>query len=175
MKHICLIFSFVAIVSCSHIAKDKSDNITLKTRVIRTYDSTCYPYLYRDSTQHHMFDIVISLINHTNSQKSFWLMTCSRWENFIVNNDYIDIVPVGCDANFPYPFTLNINDSLIWKTKIIKFESTRYQTVRTTRFGLIFLDGTKYKRGDDFNEIMGNKFNHDRIIWSNPLFLNENK
>ena len=67
-----------------------------------------------------------------------------------------------------------INDSLVYKVTIAKQDYTMYQTIQTTKFGFIYIDSLRCNGFDNsFDRIIGDKSQHDKIFWSNPLYLNE--
>jgi hypothetical protein len=151
-------------------SNDSISDIILVARLKRSYDSTIF---YEDSVPHRTFDISISIVNKSKSKISFWMMYCSWYESFLLNNDYIGLCGWNCDANFPMLRSLNPNDSLILKTSVYRRESTLHQNILTTKFGFIYLDSSRYQSHDDWYKVMGDKSKWDNIIWSNPLYLRD--
>ena len=170
MRKFLFIMILSSIISCINVRKDDKPVIIVKANVIRSYDS-----VFSDNKKHKIFDINLSLTNKANKPASFWMMTCSWQENFLISNDYIYFISRGCDSNSPWPKHLNPNDSFTYKASVAKFDSTPYQTIKTTRFGLIFIDTIKCKYPGDYDDIIGDKSNWTNIIWSNPLYLNNFK
>jgi len=146
--------------------------MVVKANIIRTYDSI---YDYRDTVILKTFDIKLSITNKSVKPVSFWMMTCSWEDNFIINNDYLNFIGKGCDRNFPTTRHLNPNDSLIFIANVRKSNSSRYQSVEASKFGFVFIDSIRCAKIDDYNNIIGDKSNQDKIIWSNPLYLNDKK
>lgn len=163
-----MIFSFI--ISCVNHRKDYKPIIIVRANVIRSYDS-----VFNDNVKHKTFDINLSITNKTGKPVSFWMMTCSWQENFILNNDYVHFISHGCDTNSPRPYHLSTNDNYSYKTSVVKLDFTHYQRIKTTRFGLIYIDTIKCKDPNDFRDIIGDKSKQANIIWSNPLYLNNFK
>jgi hypothetical protein len=103
------------------------------------------------------------------------MMNCSWEESFIINNDYLNFNGEECDRNYTKTCHLNPNDSLIFITSVRKFDASRYRVVETSKFGFIFIDSTRCAGPRDYLNIIGDKSKHDKIIWSNPLYLNESE
>jgi hypothetical protein len=156
------------ISSCISRGPNINPNISVNSRLIRSYDSL---FKDQDSVERKTYDISLSIINRSPRPVSFWMMTCSREDNIIINNDYMFFRYPTCTRNFPKLHTLNINDSLVWRVTIYKYFPTEYFTVSTTRFGLIYIDSTQCKSASDFKNFIGDKYYHDIIFWSNPLNL----
>jgi hypothetical protein len=172
MRYFIYIFILVFSISCINIKNKENPNITVNATLIRTYDTICN---YKPDTKQTTFDINISIKNNSNKPISFWIMTCSWMKNFIVNNDYIGINWVDCDSNFPKVRQLKPNDNIVFKTSCIKYNTTTNPNIKTTKFGFIFIEKNKCQEMHDFDEIIGDKSQHEIIIWSNPLYLNKNK
>jgi hypothetical protein len=169
MKKIILFLMFLSTISCVNNSHDNYPNINIATSVIRSYDT-----YYHDSIKMKTYDIKLSIINRSNYPIAFWIMSCSWEDDFIINNDYVYFKGRNCNANFPWIRHLNPNDSLIL-TPTVWESYTEYQPVKTTKFGLIYIDSAKYKHGQDFNEIIMDKSKYDHIIWSDPLYLSAPK
>lgn len=160
------------VVSCKNGIQEDYPDITVNARLIRSYDSV---YHYQDTIKLKTFDIRLSIINKSTKPVSFWMMTCSWQENFIINNDYLSFNGEPCDSNIPKIRHLNPNDSLTYKTSFSKHNFSRYQTTETSKFGLIFIDSTKCADINDYLNIIGDKSKQNKTIWSNPLYLNDRK
>ncbi len=185
MKQFIFILIAILTISCNHTkpnpyryidnsrtnwSADSICSVLLIARLSRTYDST---FLYEDSISHRTFDISISIVNNSNSHVSFWMMYCSWYENILINNDYIRLCAWNCDANFPMRRSLNPNDSLVLKTSVYRRESTLHQNIMTTKFGLIYIDSSRFQSPNGWDKVIGDKSKWDKIIWSNPLYLRD--
>ena len=170
MRYTILVLILTFIFSCDNDKKKENYNerIIINARIVGNDILTCH-----DSVKRKTFDINLSIINKSIKPISFYLMSCSWEDNFIVNNDYIDFKGHSCDKNFPRLNHLKSNDSIVLKTTVIKYEMTRYQNIVTTKFGLVFIDTSSCKSPMNFDEIIGDKSKHDKIIWSNALNLND--
>jgi hypothetical protein len=156
-----IIYIFV-IFFCASCDKSKSD-FTIKARLVHTYDST-----FADNTKKTILQIDLSLINNSKNVLSFWTMSCSWTDNWLINTDNYSFMSRGCDRNFPMKVKIEPNDSIVYHS-MITTQDTKFKNFDTTRFGLIFIDTVKCKSENDFLNILGDRSNHDNIIWSNPL------
>jgi hypothetical protein len=170
MRKLLFIMILSSIISCVNDRKDDKPIILVRANVIRSYDS-----VLSDNIKHKTFDIKLSITNKMDKPVSFWMMTCSWQENFLISNDYIYFIGSVCDTNSLWPRHLHPDDSFTYKTSVAKFNSTPYQTIKTTRFGLIYIDTLKCKYPGDYRDIIGDKSQWANIIWSNPLYLNNFK
>jgi hypothetical protein len=170
MRIVSYILILSLLISC-HINKQYDNpNILVNASLIRSYDSIGY----RDTIKRKTFDVKISLINKSDKPVSFWIMTSSWFDNFLINNDYMHYVSGPINHNFPTIRHLNPNDSFVYKVSIVKQDNTMYQTIQTTKFGFIFIDSLRCQRfNNTFESIIGDKSQHDKVFWSNPLYLNE--
>jgi hypothetical protein len=173
MRYILYIVIFIFILSCDK-CKEYSDSpdIDIKARVIRSYDTILSP----DTLKHKAFEINISLINKSVDPVTFWIMTSSWIENFIINNDYVQFILGDYHGNYPYKPSLKSNDSLVFNTSvIISYDNTIGGAVKTTKFGFIYIDTDWHKKTDNYHEIIWDKSEYDKIYWSNALYLKDIK
>jgi len=163
MKYFFYFLILVFLISCSGNNKPGDNpNLAVKASLLRSYNNKTY-------------DIKLSITNISDKPVSFWMMNGSWFENFIINNDYIQfLITEGIDHNFPVKRHLNPRDSLLFKVSILKIDFTRYQTIKTTKFGFILIDSTKCSNDHEFRDCIGDKSKH-KIFWSNPLYLNDRK
>ena len=171
-KSICftLLAFLIACNTAKHPQSQSISNIELQTRLIKSYDSTM---IFQDSIKHKIFDVIISIINRSDTSISFWVMSSSWFDNFMINNDYIEFISGPINHNFPIKVSIEPHDSIVGCVSLIRYEQTRYQTINTTRFGFILIDTTMCQKDYDFDSIIGDKSKHDKVIWSNPLYLNK--
>jgi len=166
MKNLIIICILFLTTSCNYHKSDDKPNIEIKATLVRTYDSTD-----NNSTKHRYFDVKIDLKNNSNKQIIFWLMTCSWYDNFKVNNDYIGICIWECDGNYLHKVSLSPNFSKTFKCSLLKYKNISTKSSNYTKLGLIYIDSHKYSKYDEANEILLCKTKQDSIIWSNPLYL----
>jgi len=152
-------------------SNDSIKNVTISVRLKQAYDSI---YLHQDSISRRTYDISIAIFNLSNTTVAFWMMTCSWHDNFLINNDYICFCSWGCDKNFPTLIKLKPNYSLVLKASVCKWPNDPRPNNSTTRFGLNYIDSIKCKNYNEYNETMSDLSKWDRIIWSNPLYLQDN-
>jgi hypothetical protein len=62
-------------------------------------------------------------------------------------------------------------DGVAIKIMVLKYNISRSQTIKSTQFGLIYIDSICCKNTNDYNNIIGDKSQQNKIIWSNPLYL----
>ena len=173
MRNIFYILIFYSIISCQNNKRFDNPNIIINARLIRSYDSI---YIHQDSMKRETFDVKISIINKSDTPVSFWIMSSSWFDNFIINNDYMHFISGPINHNYPRTRHLNPYDSLVYKASIVKHDFTMYQTIQTTKFGFIFIDSVRCHGFDNtFDDIIGDKSQQDKIYWSNPLYLNKRK
>ena len=164
------LFTLILFISFSCISKAPVINpqIILNARLIRSYDTL---FKDQDSIKRKTYDIQLSIINNSSGPISFWMMNCSWEDNILINNDYMSFRSQSCTRNFPELFILKVNDTIFRKVTISNFYPTLSFLVPSTRFGLIYFDSTKIKHDRDFLNLLRDKYYHDKIFWSNPLYL----
>jgi len=172
MRFLLYISILTCLFSCGIDKPKIVSEVDLNVNILRSFDTLI---VYRDTSLHKAFEIEFSILNKTSSSLSFWLMTCSWDENFIINNDYIRFIGWNCDANYPEIKRLKPYEQLTLRARVLKNDFTRYQYIETTRFGIIFIDASLHKYLDDYENIIGDKSKHEKIIWSNSLDLNQIK
>lgn len=134
------------------------------------------------------YDVLIRLRNNSTDTVRIWLMKCSWYDNFIINNNYISFYSPGCDGNYPRIVTINPADSFLLNSTLKRDlawdnpcgNCVPYgpvglpygSKVKTTRVGLIFVDGNAKLSLDDYENITLDK-SRWTIIWSNPIELNK--
>lgn len=138
-----------------------------------------------DSIIEHYYDITIDIENVGEKDLYIWMMSCSWYNNFKINNNYIYFYnPKGCDSNIPElkkiesKSKITINGTF---RKNIKFDypeknSIYGKQVELTKIGLIIIDDM-YKPDQnkflDYFLYMEDK-SKQKLIWSNGINLLEN-
>jgi hypothetical protein len=167
MKGIFAILLLLTIMSCSNNKATLTYYPVVHASFICAKDSTDKNNLRNQQ----LIKIRISIVNITKYRVSFWMMSCSKEDNFIINTDYFRFYSYGCDSNYPDLIKINPNDSLIWNTNIIKSSPFIHPFVKDTRFGLIYIDSLKCQDMHQYLYMTRDKFYQDKIIWSNALNL----
>lgn len=108
-----LLIAFSFIISFSHCIQPKQENHNLTVQINNV------SRLKKDTLKeigNIYYSIDFDLINHTDSTIHFWMMTCSKINNFIFNvkNVYV-ITPYPCDSNFPAVRTIERNQNMNFK------------------------------------------------------------
>jgi hypothetical protein len=139
-----------------------------------------------DSIIEHYYDITIDIENVGEKDLYIWMMSCSWYNNFKINNNYIYFYNPkgGCDSNIPElkkiesKSKITINGTF---RKNIKFDypeknSIYGKQVELTKIGLIIIDDM-YKPDQnkflDYFLYMEDK-SKQKLIWSNGINLLEN-
>ena len=172
MRYIAFFLILAFMISCKNDKPKNIPEVIVQAKLLRSYDTL---NINIDTTLHKAFDVEISIINKSSKPVSFWMMTCSWDENFLINNDYIRFIGWDCDGNFPTTKDIKPYGRIVLNASIFKNNFSRYITINSTKFGLIFIDTTSCKNIDDYNNIIGDKSKQNKIIWSNPLYLNDGK
>jgi hypothetical protein len=170
MKHFIYIAIMLSIFACDRY-RAVENNIFIHSSMIRSYDTISRG----DTGRQKRFDIRLSIVNKSNKEISFWIMSCSWHDNFIVNNDYVYLRGTECDSNFPETIKLKSNDSIVHNGTVIIRNHTWGRTVETTKFGFIYINSDSCKDYQNYLEIIKDRSKQKSIIWSNPLYLNEKK
>lgn len=192
------IFLLLLILFSSQFLIAQSDfnkAIKVEINLVRKYDSVIHKDFLRyeiekeqnvinsDSVKVKYFDISIDVINTSSKPIYLWFMHCSWFDNFEINNDYMNFDGWGCDKNNPHVKEIKAGDKLNFKIALnqcIKFDYPSNGTiygpqVEYTKLGLIVI-------GDIYQKESINVFDYDLymndkskriIIWSNPLKLLE--
>jgi hypothetical protein len=128
-----------------------------------------------DSVKQKYYDVTIEIKNTDVKPTSIWLMKCSWWRNFLVNNDYISIKEWGCDGNFPTLVKFNQGERKIYQATLVKSIKFDYpcedciygRQVEATKLGLIIINESA-EHG--YFLAMEDKSKW-KIVWSNSLKL----
>ncbi len=169
-KHLFYVSLLMVLGACSHEKQYRTPDVIVRATVKRIYTSTL-----NDSVERKSFEVNLSVINRSKHPVAFWTMSCSWYENFLINNDYVDMCTWDCDDNLPVIRHVKPKDSLVYKTTVIRYDESRFRNVESTRFGFIFIDSAWCKSHEDFENILGDRSNQSIIFWSNPLFLNDSR
>jgi hypothetical protein len=129
----------------------------------------------QDSTKHKIFKVNLSLINNSKETISFWTMSCSWQDNWLINTNYYYFYSKGCDNNGPKEVQIKPKDSCIYKAIVISDTPDGFGYIDVTRFGFIYIDTIQCKSWDDFPNIIGDKSLWKTIIWSNPIYFEKYK
>ncbi len=138
------------------------------------------------SVRQKRYDVIISLLNNSPNEISFWIMNGYWLDNFQLSNEYINFYFVDpIDHNSPYLRKIQPNDIVTFKTSLSR--SIRYDNpakdeigskyngglVPETKIGFLFISGNDCKDGLEYFTIMRDKSKWNEILWSNPLYLNK--
>lgn len=128
----------------------------------------------------HYYDIAIEIKNTSNQDIHLWMMTCSWFDNFEINNDYIYYDFPGCDANFSILNSIKANETVTFKATLFKDIKFDYPCqycvygpqVALTKVGLIIIDDLYQPSSGilDYTINMEDKSKH-KIVWSNGINL----
>jgi hypothetical protein len=188
MKIGILIIALILSATTTYSQTDSICPLTMSVKLEKTYQVKYQNtkllkkrYAYKgDSLSQTLYDIQISLNNISKKPVFFWLMSCSWWDNFLVNNNYISFEYLGCDSNFPDLIEIKPGETKtlsVTASKSLKFDYDKnlgnWPQVPTTKLGLITIANL-------YEPTQGNVFGYSlsmedksswKIIWSNPLYL----
>jgi hypothetical protein len=187
MKNICIILILITALSCrdkkfTSDLKDLTLNISLLKAYYLPYKGQINYETANDSITEKIFHVRTSLINNSDKEYSLWMMKCSWWNNFMINNYYINFADsIGCDGNFPIQISLRTHDSIIFNTRLsrdIQVDNPCKNCigffgneVKATRLGFIVIESDTCPDYHQYFEILHDRSRWDKIIWSNPLYL----
>jgi hypothetical protein len=172
MKRLKLFTILFVLTSCNNVTYESKPKIIVNARVIIPNDKSFQPLIKDPNTlKDTSYHIKLSILNKSDIPVSFWMMSCSWEEDFLINNDYFEFIDRPCDNNVPIIKHVRTNDSIILQTTIVRINGTRYQNVLSTKFGFIYIDSLDCKDRSSFMTIIGDKSKHVKIFWSNELTL----
>ena len=122
------------------------------------------------SCQVNYYNNLVKIIVHNNSntEKSFWMMSCSWQESFICDKEDITFCPRECDSNVPIEIKLSPNQKITFNGALKQLESNSQS--RVFRIGLILMDEKDYY---DLNKKSNPKYKQSqRTYWSNSVPIN---
>jgi hypothetical protein len=183
-------FSFIALFVFANICYSQTDStcpLTVFVKLEKKYqiklsskdfDKDIYA-ITGDSLLQTKYDIQINLTNTSKRTVFISLMTCSWLDNFLVNNNYIELEGQNCDNNFAEAVEFKSGETkkyftTIWRSLKFDFaEKGRFSKVPTTKLGLITIGSlfeSKLDYAGGYYLAMEDK-SCWKIIWSNPLYL----
>lgn len=172
MKRLGLYSLLTLFANCYSNPKDSNDNnqIPLKVNfyIERKYDSLLSTVNHEPYTT---YDIGISIINRSDSIKSFWIMKCAWHENFIISDNYYSFLQPECNGNYPTVKSIQPQDSLTFKTTIFSRTISAFPTSDSIKLGFILLDEKYCNTYDDYLRIMRDKSLHTNVLWSDKIGL----
>jgi hypothetical protein len=179
-----IIFSLFAKQECQSQTVPLDVNIKLQKSYVLNYPKKHFDYyldrsnfrITTDSVAEKQFDVEITIQNTSSQEIQFWMMSCSWWDNFLVNNNYMFLKVDECFKNVPTLIKLKPRESkkyLTTLTKSIKFdypcENCIFgRQVEETKLGLIIINDVLSKDYGDYRLLMGDKSKW-KILWSNAL------
>lgn len=182
------LFIVVSICSCQNGGtKKESNDLSVHFSLAKDYYDPYHGKVsfepLTDTLIEKQFDIKLSIRNNSDHPISIWLMSCSWQDNVIINNPYIFFAGISCDSNYPRPHSIKPHDSLYFTgtlSRELMFDNsckncigTDHVNVATTKIGLIVIDTIKCKTLEQYHSTIEDKSKWDKIIWSNPLYLNK--
>jgi hypothetical protein len=187
MKYFFITFCLIFPVGIrSHSFSSNSAGLSIQINLIKEYfvpHSRPTDYIpANDSIKEKRFEIQVSLTNNSDSAISFWLMSCSWEDNFLINNTYIYFAGKDCDKNAPEIVTIKSKATILLTTTLNRATMWdnpcqncigQISNVRTTKIGLIYIDKEHCKGLFDYLNISGDKSLWNTIIWSNLLNLSK--
>ena len=150
--------------------------LSVKARLINSFDS-----IYENNATRRTFNIALTLINETYKPISFWIMNCSWQQNFIINYPSIVYEGIDCNSNYPIKRTMKPNDSITFNGIVAINErflnglqdKNKKLRIRNTNFGFVYIDSISDE--SSFLDSIMDRNKQDKIIWSNSLYLFDDK
>lgn len=198
MKSTFIFFLLVALLSLNSGCRQKSSTpINIKLNLEKKYTKSFSKNDFRiknqieeesldvktDSVTEHYYDITIDIENLGKKDVYIWMMSCSWYSNFKINNNYIYFYNPkgGCDSNIPELRKIESNSKITLNgfiRKSLKFDYAAKNTVygeqvKLTKVGLIVVNDIykyKYKDFSEYNLFMEDK-SKQNLIWSNGINL----
>lgn len=192
-RHLVLLFISFCFIFNSVAQCDTSFPITVTLKLEKEYNLTVPRSHYSpqlatgeiniasDSVTEAQYDVTISLKNVSANPTYIWLMSCSWFENFQINNNYMHIHGSECDKNIPELVRFSPGETKIFNltlSKSVKFEHPCSNCiygpqVESTKLGLIVIDDVYRPK---LHGVFAYTFAIEdksvwKIIWSNPLYL----
>jgi len=117
------------------------------------------------------YSVKIDLINNTDSDFKFWVMTCA-WEETWVGDHELRLYKHGCDGNFPKIKLIEPGQKIIYNG-IVHFDDTvRLSSNSNFKLGFVHIKENDVSKARDFYKLLSEKIKeHKDIIWSNSFNL----
>ena len=119
-------------------------------------------------TDNNSFFVKISLINNTDSVVIVYIMKCSWYDSWLIDNDSLSFGDWGCDNNYPMRITLIPKSSLVF----YNFIHPKNKNNKIEKFKLGFIMFNLY----NMDELMTDRFDiklikAKKIYWSDEIQL----
>jgi hypothetical protein len=133
-----------------------------------------------DSIVEHYYNVKIDIENTGEEDLYIWMMTCSWYNNFKINNNYISFYSEGCNSNFPVMEKIELKSKISYNAtfrKKIKFDypnevSIYGKQVELTKVGLIIIDDIYKPNRKTFDYFLNMEDkSKQKVIWSNGIKL----
>jgi hypothetical protein len=113
------------------------------------------------------YSVNIDLINDTDSTVSFWLMSCSWQDNWIINSDSVRFYYQGCDSNFPELKQILSGQKLTFIGILQVLSPLKTGIEKDFKIGFVEIKQHEYLVNSDFRNVLLAKIKDKKdIIWS---------
>ncbi len=151
---------FVLFYQCtSH--KPKETNMKVQVKISNKLDDE---FRNKKTT---FYSVNIDLINDTDSTVSFWLMSCSWQDNWIINSDSVRFYYQGCDSNFPELKQILSGQKLTFIGILQVLSPLKTGIEKDFKIGFVEIKQHEYLVNSDFRNVLLAKIKDKKdIIWS---------
>ena len=151
---------FVLFYQCtSH--KPKETNMKVQVKISNKLDDE---FRNKKTT---FYSVNIDLINDTDSTVSFWLMSCSWQDNWIINSDSVRFYYQGCDSNFPELKQILSGQKLTFIGILQVLSPLKIEIEKDFMIGFVEIKQHEYLVNSDFRNVLIAKIKDKKdIIWS---------
>lgn len=166
-----LLISFSLIVLFCHCSthKSKEANMRVQVKIINRLEADNFK-----NKKATFYYVSLDLINNTDSTVSFWMMSCSWQDNWIINSDSARFYYQGCDSNFPELKQILSGQKLTF-VGILQFLSPLQSEIeKDFKIGFVEIKQHEYLINSDFRSVLLPKIKDKKdIIWSEAFKLND--
>jgi hypothetical protein len=168
MKILIFIYGIFLLSGYCTYSESRKSNIEIKVMKIDKMESESL-----SDPEDNLYTIKIDLMNNSNTELSFWTMTCSWDQNWTSDSPSMQFANKGCDINFPHVIHLKSGNKCSFNG-IISVSKNNLNKNQEYKLGFLFVAEREYKiLKNNFTEILVLKFKkHKDIIWSKPFKLN---
>ena len=168
MKRIILFLGVFLVFSYCTVPKSKKSNINIQVKIGEKLNSAKF------KQEGDFYIVDIDLCNNTDSVISFWSMSCSWEENWLSNNNALNLYNQGCDNNSPIIKQIEPDKKLTFKGVVHVYEDIKDIKRSEVKLGFILIKKNETSNGSDFRKILISKLKERKdIIWSEPFKIDK--
>ena len=167
--------NFIPLVCLCILLSNCVNHKSIESRILLQVDSIQKLNTIEFKNEEGMYySVCMQLINNTICADSFWLMSCSWEDNFILNSDSLRFYNRGCDNNYPLLKIIKGGEKLVFDGILQVFIEFNSEKEINCSIGFVVLRSKDYSDTLDFRKILFNKIERQKdIIWSKPFRISE--